>query len=62
MSKLGSNARPAVLRVHSEEKATDLYQVCEEMGWKVIINIDSDKPEDLSDYHRLIGKSRSLFS
>ncbi|MCJ8008200.1 hypothetical protein ACFFF5_11225 [Lederbergia wuyishanensis] len=56
MSKLGSNARPAVLYVHSEEKANELYRTCDEMGWKVVINVDPDKPEDLLDYQRLMGK------
>ncbi|MCR2823519.1 hypothetical protein [Lederbergia panacisoli] len=56
MSKLGSNARPAVLRVHSEEKANDFQHLCEEMDWKVIITIDPDNPEDISDYQRLMGK------
>ncbi|MBS4197359.1 hypothetical protein [Lederbergia citri] len=56
MSKLGSSARPAVLCVNSEEKANELNAVCEEMGWKVVINIDPVKPEDISDYQRLMGK------
>jgi len=56
MSKLGSNARPAVLYVNSEEKANEFQQVFEEMGWKVMITVDPDKPEDISDYQRLMGK------
>ncbi|HCX50666.1 MAG TPA: hypothetical protein DG757_16905 [Bacillus sp. (in: Bacteria)] len=55
MAKLGTNDRPAIVRVANEEKANELYDLCERRGWKVIIGIEPDKPEDISDVQRLLG-------
>lgn len=55
MAKLGTNDRPAIVRVANEEKANELYNLCERRGWKVIIGIEPNKEEDISDVHRLLG-------
>ena len=55
MTKLGSTNRPAVIRVHTMEKAEEIIALCDERGWKVIVGIEPDKPEDISDVERLLN-------
>ncbi len=49
MAGLGSERNPLILRVQSIEKAQELTAACEVNGWKVIVGIEPDQPEDLSD-------------
>ncbi|MGH9890873.1 MAG: PBPRA1643 family SWIM/SEC-C metal-binding motif protein [bacterium] len=55
MAKLGSNERPAVVRVRTSEKADEIVEACNRNGWKVIIGLEPGKPEDLSDFTKLIN-------
>jgi SWIM/SEC-C metal-binding protein len=54
MAKLGSNKRPAVVRVASPDRANAVLALCEEHGWQVIAGIEEDEPEDISDVQRLL--------
>ncbi|MNW62858.1 hypothetical protein D3C74_410150 [compost metagenome] len=38
-----------------EDRVHEIYVMCKEHGWKVVIGIEPDKPEDISDVHRLLG-------
>jgi len=55
MAKLGSRKRPAIVRVQSEERALDIMTLCRENGWQVIVGIEPEKPEDISDVERLLN-------
>jgi len=55
MANLGTDKKPAVVRVATEERAHEVYNICEKNGFKVIIGIEEDKPEDISDIQRLLG-------
>lgn len=55
MAKLGSDKRPAVIRVSSLERAERFISICNEHGWKVVVGIEPDKPEDISDVERLLN-------
>ncbi|MDP3276875.1 MAG: SEC-C metal-binding domain-containing protein [Deltaproteobacteria bacterium] len=55
MSRLGSRDRPAVVRVRSEEIGRKILAACKERGWEVIVGIEPDKPEDISDFQRLLN-------
>ena len=57
MAKLGSEKRPAVVRVRTMAKAEQIVARCEEHGWKVIAGVEPDKPEDLSDFDHLLRAS-----
>jgi len=48
MAKLGTEKRPIIVRVHSDEKAKYVAEKCSENGWHYIINVELDKPEDIS--------------
>lgn len=53
MSKLGSKSKPAIVRVQTEERAMELYSLCLEKGWQVIIGLEPDKPENIDDIKKL---------
>ena len=53
MAKLGTEKRPVVVRVQTEARMHEVVSICEEHGWKFIVGIEPDKPEDISDVRRL---------
>ena len=54
MAKLGSKKKPAVARVQTEKRAGEIMRICNERGWQVIVGIEPDKPEDISDIKWLL--------
>src|ERR1017187_8944729 len=54
MAKLGSDKRPAVVRVRTMPKGEQIVALCERHHWKVIVGIEPDQPEDLSDIDHLL--------
>ncbi len=55
MAKLGSEKRPVIVRVHTDEKARYVAETCAKHGWHYIIGFERDKPEDISDLERLLN-------
>jgi len=55
MAKLGTKQKPAVVRVKTQEKANDILDICNENGWQVIIGVEHNKTEDISDVEKLLG-------
>jgi SWIM/SEC-C metal-binding protein len=53
MAKLGTIKRPAVVHVRTEARAGEIMAVCESNGWQVIVGIEPDQPEDISDINTL---------
>lgn len=62
MAKLGSEKRPIVVRVHSDEKARYVAETCEANGWHFIIGFEPDKPEDISDLEKMLNPPKPLIS
>jgi SWIM/SEC-C metal-binding protein len=54
MTKLGSHKRPAVVRVQSPKRAQEIMEMCEGKGWQIIVGIEPDKFEDVSDVEKLL--------
>lgn len=54
MAKIGTNRHPAIVRVQTEEKGRELVNFCSERGIQVIVGIEADKPEDISDIERAL--------
>ena len=48
-AKLGTEKKPAVVRVQTEKRLKEVSAIFEEKGWKFILTLDPDKPEDLTD-------------
>jgi hypothetical protein len=59
MPKLGSKKYPAIARVRSMAKAQEILAVCNEHDWQVIVGIEPDKPEDISDVKKLLKSVRT---
>ncbi len=62
MPKLGSEKRPIVARVHSDEKAMYVAEKCTENGWHYIIGFEPDKPEDISDLEIMLNPTKPAVS
>jgi len=57
MAKLGTEKKPAIVRVQTEERAKEIASICAEHGWQFIIGFEPDKPEDVSDVDKLLNRS-----
>ena len=55
MSRLGTDKRPAVVSVQTSARGEEILKICDEHGWKVIVGIEPNKPEDISDVERLLN-------
>jgi len=54
VAKLGTHKRPAVVRVKSEKKARQIVDLARERGWQVIVGVEPDNFEDISDLDKLM--------
>jgi SWIM/SEC-C metal-binding protein len=55
VARLGSDKRPAVVRVRTTTRADEILSMCEEHGLKIIIALEPDEPEDISDVETLLS-------
>jgi SWIM/SEC-C metal-binding protein len=55
MAKLGTEKNPIILRVQNENRANEVASICHKHGWKFILGIEADKPENISDLERLLN-------
>ena len=46
-TKIGTEKRPAVVRVQTEERLKEVASIFEEKGWQYTIELEPDKPEDI---------------
>ena len=53
-AKLGTEKRPAVVTVQTEKKLKEVASLFEENGWTYTIELEPDKPEDISELERLL--------
>jgi SWIM/SEC-C metal-binding protein len=54
MASFGSRKRPAVVRVQTEERARSVLEFCDANEIVVMVGVDPDKPEDITDIERAI--------
>jgi SWIM/SEC-C metal-binding protein len=55
MSNLGTKSKPARIRVQTEERAMELLALCTGKGWQLVVGIEPDVPEDISDITKLMN-------
>lgn len=55
MAKLGTKGKPAVVHVKTMERAGEIMTLCNKNGWQVIVGIEPDKKEDISDVDCLLN-------
>jgi SWIM/SEC-C metal-binding protein len=60
MARLGSRRRPAIVRVQTEAHAHEIVEVCTAHGWQVIVGVEPDAPEDVSDVHKLLAPGQLI--
>ena len=60
MARLGSRRRPAIVRVQSGARAQELVELCTAHGWQVIVGVEPDAPEDVSDVHKLLAPEQFI--
>jgi SWIM/SEC-C metal-binding protein len=54
MGKIGTERNPAIVRVRTEERAQEIFALCQEHGIQVIVGVEPDKREDISDVERTL--------
>ena len=54
MANLGTEKKPAVVNVQTEERLKEVALIFEENGWKYTIELEPDKPEDIIDLEILL--------
>ncbi|PYY04691.1 MAG: hypothetical protein DMG69_29450 [Acidobacteria bacterium] len=60
MARIGTKKHPAVVRVATEERARQILDLCNQHGIQVIVGIESDQPEDISEVERILRRPEPL--
>jgi SWIM/SEC-C metal-binding protein len=58
-ARLGTEKRPAIVRVQTEERMKEVAAIFEEHGWKFTIGLEPDKPEDVADLDILLNPTET---
>ncbi|MFW9847331.1 MAG: PBPRA1643 family SWIM/SEC-C metal-binding motif protein [Candidatus Thorarchaeota archaeon] len=61
-SKLGTEKNPAVITVQTKERVKELESVFVENGWKYKIELEPDKPEDITSLEILLNPTKTFIS
>ncbi len=56
--KLGTEKKPAVVNVKTEKRMKEVAKIFENNGWKYTIELDRDKPEDITDLEILLNRPK----
>jgi SWIM/SEC-C metal-binding protein len=57
-TKLGTEKNPAVVNVKTNKRMKEVAKIFENNGWKYTIELDGDKPEDISDLEILLNRPK----
>ena len=58
-AKLGTEKRPAIVRVQTEERMQEVAAIFEENGWKFTIGLEPHEPEDITDLETLLNPTKT---
>jgi len=61
MAQLGTKKRPAIVRVRTEGRAQEVLAMATDAGVEIIVGIEPDKLEDISDLTKAM-KNRQSFA
>jgi len=61
-AKLGTEKKPAVVNVQTEERLKELASIFEEKGWEYTIGLEQDKPEDITDLEILLNQPKPIMA
>jgi len=62
MAKLGTEKKPAIVRVQNEHRGEEIASIFDKNGWQFILGIEPDKPEDISDLEKLLNPPKPVQS
>ena len=62
ITKLGTEKNPAIVKVKTEERVKELESVFEKNGWKYKIELEPDKPEDITDLEILLNPPNTVIA
>jgi hypothetical protein len=62
MAKLGTEKKPAIVRVQTEKRLQEVVAIFDQHSWKYIIGFEPDKPEDISDLEKLLNPTKPVQS
>ena len=54
-ARLGTEKRPAAVHVQTEKRLKEVSSIFEENGWKFIVGLEPDEPEDIADLDLLLN-------
>ena len=54
-AKLGTEKKPAVVNVQTKKRLKEVTSIFEKNGWKYTIELEPDKPEDITDLEILLN-------
>ena len=57
-AKLGTEKKPAVVNVQTKKRGKEVATLFEENGWEYTIELEPDKPEDISDLEILLNPAK----
>jgi SWIM/SEC-C metal-binding protein len=60
VAKLGTHKRPAIVRLATQERAEQVLELCQQCGIQVIIGVEPDQEEDISDIERILRRQPTL--
>ncbi|MFZ2631595.1 MAG: PBPRA1643 family SWIM/SEC-C metal-binding motif protein [Desulfosalsimonadaceae bacterium] len=59
-AKLGTKKKPAVVHVQTEERLKEVSAIFKENGWQFTIDLEPDKPEDITDLEILQNPPKTV--
>ena len=59
-AKLGTEKNPAVVSVQTQKKMKELESVFKKNGWEYKIELEPDKPEDITDLEILLNPLKTM--
>ena len=59
-TKLGTEKQPAVVRVQTKKRMKEVAAIFEKNGWKHEIELEPDKPEDITDLEILLNPTQPI--
>jgi len=59
-AKLGTEKNPAVARVQTKKRMKEVASKFEKSGWKYTIELEPDKPEDVTDLEILLNPPKTV--
>ncbi len=58
LAKLGTEKNPAVVNVKTKKRMKEVASTFEKNGWKYTIELEPEKPEDISDLEILLNSPK----